>query len=202
MEIIIGCAEVALAGVGQRLAREHPPVIPAPDYDRTRPHSEATKRFLESEPIEDSRRVGTYLDAGADFAEFGGLLEDLNLEARALKRQRGCEAANPGSDYDDSHFISSFRIFVPWKRCSRSAGSRPQMLPESWRLGGDEAFQRRHCGRYSVSEHLWIAEVFCVVEVQPFSLLVLLIDFLLPQDMAILVFDQLQLHIERILDRA
>src|ERR1700746_2207923 len=53
--------------------------------------------------MEDSRSVGTYLDASADFAQPGGLLEQLNLEAGAPKRQRGREPADPGSDYDDSH---------------------------------------------------------------------------------------------------
>jgi hypothetical protein len=117
VEIIVGRAEVTLAGVGERLAREHAAVIPAADHDRARAHSEAAEPFLESEPIEDSRRVGTYLDAGADFAEFGGLFEDMNLEAGTGKRQRGCEAANPGSDYDDSHF----------KRSHARAGLRPSV---------------------------------------------------------------------------
>jgi hypothetical protein len=53
--------------------------------------------------MEDARRVRTYLNAGADLTQFGGLFEQLNLEARAPKRQRDREAADPGSDYDDSH---------------------------------------------------------------------------------------------------
>jgi hypothetical protein len=76
------------------------------DDDRAGAHSEAAERLLESESMEDSRRVRTYLDAGADFAEFGGLLEDLDLEAGARERQRGGEAADPGADYDDSHVLS------------------------------------------------------------------------------------------------
>jgi hypothetical protein len=107
MEIVIGGAEVSLARVGQRLAREHASVIPAVDDDRARTHSEATERLLESESIEDSRRVRTYLDAGADLTQFGGLLEDLDLKARPRKRQRSREAADPGSDYNDSHFFDS-----------------------------------------------------------------------------------------------
>jgi hypothetical protein len=81
MEIVIRCAEVTLAGVGEWLASEHASVVPAMDHDCARPHSEAAQRLLESEPIQDSRRVGTYLDASADFAQFGSLLEDLNFEA-------------------------------------------------------------------------------------------------------------------------
>src|SRR5260370_12598921 len=53
--------------------------------------------------------AGTYLDASADLAQYGGLLEQLNLEAGAPKRQRGREAADPGSDYDDSHVREHLR---------------------------------------------------------------------------------------------
>jgi hypothetical protein len=106
MEIVIWRAEVSLACVGQGLARDYAAVVPAVDDDRARAHSEAAERLLESESMEDSRRVRTYLDAGADFAEFGGLFEDLNFKARASKRQCGGEAADPGADYDDSHVLS------------------------------------------------------------------------------------------------
>jgi hypothetical protein len=84
MEMIVGGAEVTLAGVGQGLASEHTPIIPAADDDCAGQHSEAAQRLLKSESMEDSRRVRTYLDAGADFAQLGSLFEDLNLKARAL----------------------------------------------------------------------------------------------------------------------
>jgi hypothetical protein len=57
------------------------PVGPAADDDGARSHSEAAQRLLKSEPMEDSRSIGTYLDASADLAQFGGLFEQLNLEA-------------------------------------------------------------------------------------------------------------------------
>jgi hypothetical protein len=56
--------------------------------------------------MEDSRRVGTYLDAGADLAQFGCLLEHLDLEARASKRQRRSQPADSGADDYDSHVRS------------------------------------------------------------------------------------------------
>src|SRR5260370_40360680 len=46
MEIIIGSAEVTLAGVGEGLASDLTPVIPTVDDDRARPHSEAAQRLL------------------------------------------------------------------------------------------------------------------------------------------------------------
>jgi hypothetical protein len=108
MEVIIGGAEVTLAGVGQGLASDHTPVVPAADDSRARPHSEEAQRFLKSESMEDSRSIGTYLDAGTDLAQFRGLFQHLNLEARAPKRQRGREAADPGSDHNDSHVRDLF----------------------------------------------------------------------------------------------
>ena len=110
MEVVVRRAEVALAYVGQRLPREFATVVPSADEDRTRPDSHAAHRLFESEPIENSRRVGTYLDPGADLAQFGGLLEYLNLEPSASKRQRGCEAADPGADYYDSHVRAPLRF--------------------------------------------------------------------------------------------
>src|SRR5260370_39189242 len=98
MEVIVGRAEVALAFAGQRLPSEFAPVVPSAQDDRVRPHSQAAHRLLESEPMEDSRRVGAYLDAGADLAQFGGLFEHLNVEAGASKRQRRRETADSGAD--------------------------------------------------------------------------------------------------------
>ena len=106
MEIVIWRSEVALAGVGERLARDYAAVVPSVDDDRARAHSEAAERLCEAEATQDSRRVGTYLDAGADFAQFSGLLEDLDLESGARERQRGGESTDPGADYDDSHVLS------------------------------------------------------------------------------------------------
>src|ERR1700738_1216769 len=70
MEVIIGGAEVSLAGVGQGLPSDHAPVVPRANDGRARPHSEEAQRLLKSEPMENSRRIGTYLDAGADLAQF------------------------------------------------------------------------------------------------------------------------------------
>ena len=63
----------------------------------------AAQRFRESEPMEDSRRIGTYLDTGANLAQFRGLFEHANIKPSASKRQRCREPANPGTDDYDSH---------------------------------------------------------------------------------------------------
>jgi hypothetical protein len=53
--------------------------------------------------MKDSRRVGAYLDAGADLAQFGGLLEHANIKPSASKRQRRGKPAYSGTDDDYSH---------------------------------------------------------------------------------------------------
>ena len=42
-------------------------------------------------------------DAGANFVQFGRLLEKRHVDACAAQRERRDESADPGSDYDDSH---------------------------------------------------------------------------------------------------
>jgi hypothetical protein len=51
--------------------------------------------------MENSRRIGT-LDAGANLAQFRGLFEHLNLEARAPKSPRPL-GRRPGSNQNNSH---------------------------------------------------------------------------------------------------
>ena len=103
MEVIVRRAEVTLACAGQRLSRELAPIVPSADDSRLRQHSHAAHRLFESEAMKDSRRVGTYLDAGADLAQLGGLFEHLNVDASASKRQRSGEAADAGADDYYSH---------------------------------------------------------------------------------------------------
>src|SRR5579862_1865041 len=103
MEVVVGRAEVTLARVGERLPRELASVVPSADDNRAGTHAHAAHRILEAEAIEDSRRVGTYLDARADLAQFGSLFEHKNIQTGASKCQRGCEAADPGTDDYHSH---------------------------------------------------------------------------------------------------
>src|ERR1700676_604109 len=122
MEIIVRRAEVALACVGQRLTGDFATVVPSADEDRTRPHSHAAHRLFESEPIKDSRRIGTYLDTGANLAQFRGLFEHAHIKASASKRQRRRESADSGTDDYDSHAqplsTSSNRLILWRRRCA------------------------------------------------------------------------------------
>jgi hypothetical protein len=137
MEVLVGRAEVAFTRGGQRLSRKLAPVVPSAEDDGVRPHSEAAHRLLESEPTQDSRRVGAYLNACPDLAQFGGLLEYLDVEAGTSKRQRRCEAADPCSDHYDSH--------EPARRLRRGARIRSRGIDPSrpsGRLVGRGALRR------------------------------------------------------------
>ena len=103
MEIVVRRAEVALACIRQGLTSKLAPVVPSAQDNSSWPHSKTAHRIFESESMEDSRRVGADLDSRADLAQFGGLLEDLNLEASAAHRQCRREAADPCADDYDSH---------------------------------------------------------------------------------------------------
>ena len=106
------------------------------DDDRARAHSGAAERLLETEATQDSRRVRTYLHAGADFAKFGGLFEDLDLEAGARKRQRSGESvADPRANYYDSAYVVSL-VFS----ASASVNGGVRMLRDS--LAFDLAYLR------------------------------------------------------------
>src|SRR5260221_8147956 len=124
MEVIVGRAEVALACIGQRLPRKLEPVVPSANNYRGRAYARATHRLFESEAIEDSRRVGTYLDAGADLAQFCSLLEYLNVEASAAKGQSGGKTADPGADDYDSHVQPRLNRMAPRLRGGRDPSLR------------------------------------------------------------------------------
>src|SRR5580704_968630 len=152
MEVIVGRAEVAFTRVGQRLSRELAPVVPSAKDDGVRPHSEAAHRLLESEPAQNSRRVGAYLNAGADLAQFRGLLKYVDVEAGASQRQRRREAADPCSDYYYSHGLArrlrrGARIRSPGIDPSRLSG-RP-VGRGALRRGGLPQVGTRGCA------HLW-----------------------------------------------
>src|SRR5258708_4858907 len=62
---------------------------------------ERADRFDQAERLELPEYMGPKLDAGADFLEFGRLLDELHGNALARQRQRGRKAADAAADDED-----------------------------------------------------------------------------------------------------
>jgi hypothetical protein len=59
----------------------------------------AARLVAHAQRVKGVEGVGAELDAGADFADLGRLLEHLHLEALAHQRQRGGQAANAAAGH-------------------------------------------------------------------------------------------------------
>jgi len=75
VKVVIRCAEVLFAKVGQALTGEEAAIVPPMDFNRERAHCDSAKRVGETEPMQDAVGVGANLDAGADLAQLGRLFE-------------------------------------------------------------------------------------------------------------------------------
>jgi hypothetical protein len=69
--------------VAQRRVVEHAPVLPATSLDPFGLGGPGPQGLFEAEAVQQARRVGRELDAGADRPDLPRLLEDLAPEARA-----------------------------------------------------------------------------------------------------------------------
>ena len=106
--ITMGAVE-AHALFAHRLHREHAPVLPAAELPgRLELHREFGQALGEPERRERAHHVRRDHDAGADFAQRGGLFVDGRLQPGAAQEQRGGEAAEAAADDRDAQG-SSFR---------------------------------------------------------------------------------------------
>src|SRR4029453_8330544 len=76
MKMIVGRAKGGLDFRSQRSALQSASVVPPPLVDRKRTHARRVHRMLEPEPMEQPRRIGAYLDAGAYLTELRCLFVD------------------------------------------------------------------------------------------------------------------------------
>ena len=91
----------ALVGLGegnrvQELAR-----VEAAELIGAGPHRDALQRFAQPEVVEHLDRVGALLDAGADLAELGRLLEHAHAKAPLQQAGGGGQAAEAGAGDED-----------------------------------------------------------------------------------------------------
>src|SRR5687768_279828 len=73
--------------------------------------------LLEAEREQDARSVGADLDAGADLAKLGRLLEDLHVEPLPQEPQRRCQPADATPNDRDFHTWVSPNCPKTMKRC-------------------------------------------------------------------------------------
>src|SRR5215472_7754433 len=98
MKGVVGRAERRLDRLPQWRAKQKASIVPAPLVERARFDARPSQRVRDPEPIQNARRVGADIDAGADFAERFGLLVDLDLESGAQQRCRRRESTNAAAD--------------------------------------------------------------------------------------------------------
>ena len=63
--------------------------------------AQSVERLLQPQGMEHARAVGADLHAGADLAQLGRLLVDLDLDAAQQQGERAGEPADAGADDDD-----------------------------------------------------------------------------------------------------
>ena len=83
-----------------------------------REYGAATHRLADSERIERGERVGPELQAGADFTNLGGLLQERHRHPEACQRQRCRHAADAAADDERRRAIvcAHFKLPSPWWR--------------------------------------------------------------------------------------
>ena len=101
VDLVVREAEGGLERLGERRAQQRAAVVPAALVPGERPDARPRELLGEPEPVQDPRRVRADLDAGADLAQRGRLLVDLDVEAGAEQRQRRGQAADAAADDGD-----------------------------------------------------------------------------------------------------
>src|SRR5581483_5485856 len=81
MKMIIRRPEDSLAFVSKRLTGEGAAVIPTANMHRPRPYAVSSHRTSQVQTLQNSAGIGTDLNAGANLAQCGRLLEDLGFDS-------------------------------------------------------------------------------------------------------------------------
>jgi hypothetical protein len=98
---IVGCTESRLDCFTQRGAEQNTTIIPAPLVKTGRLNSRPSEFVSYPKPMQDARRIGTNINASADFAQRSRLFVDLGVKSSAQQQSRCGEAAYaPANDCD------------------------------------------------------------------------------------------------------
>ena len=122
----IGGAVALLHGVAERHAGQLGAAVGAVHHQRIGPRRDGREALSQIKLLEAPRGVGAELHAGADFAEDGGLLENVGPVPVPGKRQRGGQPpdAAPGDEDVRGHRLSG----CAWTTARWTWGSRPCRL--------------------------------------------------------------------------
>ena len=104
---------VAEADIGDQLAGERVPHLQVAGDMRVGEHG-----VLEPDLVEHAEDIGAELDAGADFLEFGRLLEQMDRHAFQGQRVSCRQAADAAAGYDDRFIRSALRHLMVLRRLS------------------------------------------------------------------------------------
>ncbi len=99
MEMIVGRAERRLDLRSQRSALQGAAVVPAPLMHAGRPYAPRIHRVLEAETMQQPRRIGADLDAGADLAESRRRFVHMDVATRLQHRERSREPADTAANH-------------------------------------------------------------------------------------------------------
>jgi isoquinoline 1-oxidoreductase alpha subunit len=104
----IGLAEPRQEGLGKRNAHDEVAGERVTHFLRLRPPRVRQHRVGEADALERAENVGAELDAGTEFAEFGGLLQDADRKTLARKRI-GCGKPTDAAPGDQDRQSVRFR---------------------------------------------------------------------------------------------
>ncbi len=105
----VGRAVAPLARLAEGQARQLAAVVRAAHAQHRRAGGDARQARRQAEGMQPPRDIGAELDAGADLAEGGRLLQHLDAMPLARQRQGGSQPADAGAGDEDlqAHWITS-----------------------------------------------------------------------------------------------
>jgi hypothetical protein len=101
VHLVVREAEGLDDGIAQVGAQQRAPVVPSALVPGQRADAHPGQVVGQPQAVQDARRVGADLDAGADLADGRSALVDVDVEAGLQERQRGCDPTDTAADDRD-----------------------------------------------------------------------------------------------------
>ena len=104
VQVVVGRTMVLFMHLRERNGVQDFAGVIATEFIVTRPHRDFFQLRFQAEVVEHPYRVGALLDASADLAQLGCLLEHLYLESLAQQRCGGSQSTDTGTG-DENFFL-------------------------------------------------------------------------------------------------